>query len=462
VSADGLITERRGVETRPLLRVLAGPNSGAEAPLDAGNWVIGTGADADLTFAEPALAAAHVRIGIAATGLRITALADGVRVGATLLAPGAETDLPPLCPVGIGGTVFAIGPAGSDWTSVRTAEPVAPPPAAVEAGPGEPPREAAAPEPAAAPPPGRSAAAVSPARRRLRWVLPLAAALALLLMGAGLLLALWGSPAPVPEAMVDPLARARAVIAALKLPDVTAETANGRVAVSGYVPTASDLRALVNGLRAQGVDASMSVTSEASLVDSAVTVLKAYGLDVTVRADGPGRIALSGYTDDATKLKDVLQHLKMDVVGLRAINDGVVTLQRAREALDQALATAGLAGIVRVETVAGTIRVSGALDQAGMARWAGVAERFRSQFGQYVKLDTQFMTPAVAAPRGVHLGRAPYIVTDNGSRLGIGDMLGTSGRITAIRADGLTLSTATGTINVPYARTPNWILEDTK
>ncbi len=49
----------RTTEARPLLHVVSGANQGAEAPLDDGAWVIGTGADADLTFAEPALAEAQ-------------------------------------------------------------------------------------------------------------------------------------------------------------------------------------------------------------------------------------------------------------------------------------------------------------------------------------------------------------------------------------------------------------------
>ena len=71
-----IVDNQRTTDVRPLLHVLSGANQGAEAPLDDGAWIIGTGATADLTFAEPALAEAHVRIVVAGGDCRIMAAGE--------------------------------------------------------------------------------------------------------------------------------------------------------------------------------------------------------------------------------------------------------------------------------------------------------------------------------------------------------------------------------------------------
>ena len=59
-----------------VLRVLAGANAGAEVPLSEGAWLVGSGEDADLTFAEPALLPRHLRLVVGARGVETEALAD--------------------------------------------------------------------------------------------------------------------------------------------------------------------------------------------------------------------------------------------------------------------------------------------------------------------------------------------------------------------------------------------------
>ncbi|TIX34788.1 MAG: hypothetical protein E5V34_04700, partial [Mesorhizobium sp.] len=63
------------------LRVLSGPNRGAETPLEEGVWLIGASDTDDLTFADPELAATHLRIKVEAGRIHIIAFAPGVRIG---------------------------------------------------------------------------------------------------------------------------------------------------------------------------------------------------------------------------------------------------------------------------------------------------------------------------------------------------------------------------------------------
>ena len=395
----------RTTEARPLLHVVSGANQGAEAPLDDGAWVIGTGADADLTFAEPALAEAHVRIVVAGGKCRISAMADGVRLGGEALAVGAERDLPTLRPVTVGATVFAIGPAGTNWSAIEIVAPVA---------------ENAAPAPEApllateaSPEPAPNAEArvdaearmptSAPRRNRLMLLLAIAALVVLAIIGTFVLLS--AKPPQTAATGPDPLMRARDVIQQLHLADVQASTVRGHVVVTGYTATNDQISALDDALRREGVDADNQVISESALTDMATTVLRAFGIDGTAQANGPGKIVVAGYAENGARLNDVMRRLKTDVAGLRDVTDHIVTMDRARASLEQAIAAADLTDVVKLTTAPRAIKVVGFLDRPRLARWSTIENDFRKQYGDRISLDTQFVTLTAAAPRGVSLGQ---------------------------------------------------------
>lgn len=274
------------------------------------------------------------------------------------------------------------------------------------------------------------------------------------------MLRLGNKPAPTTVAGPDPLTRAAEVIKELQLADVTTGMVKGRVVVAGYVATNDEIATLGDALHSKGVDADVQVRSEAALVEMATTVLKAYGVDAVAKPDGPGRIVLVGYSDNGGRLDDVVRRLQTDVAGLRDVTDRIVSLDRARASLVQAIAAAGLGDVIKVTVAQRTIKVVGFLDRSRLSRWSGIEEAFRQDFGNHVGLDTQFVTLSAAAPRGVHLGKDPFIILTDGSRLSIGDMLGVTGKIIAIQADKIRVRTASGDVDLPYAQTPNWIMED--
>ncbi len=247
------------------------------------------------------------------------------------------------------------------------------------------------------------------------------------------MLPLGNKPAPTTVAGPDPLTRAAEVIKELQLADVTTGMVKGRVVVAGYVATNDEIATLGDALHSKGVDADVQVRSEAALVEMATTVLKAYGVDAVAKPDGPGRIVLVGYSDNGGRLDDVVRRLQTDVAGLRDVTDRIVSLDRARASLVQAIAAAGLGDVIKVTVAQRTIKVVGFLDRSRLSRWSGIEEAFRRDFGNHVGLDTQFVTLSAAAPRGVHLGKDPFIILTDGSRLSIGDMLGVTGKIIAIR-----------------------------
>ncbi|MBS0643385.1 MAG: type III secretion system inner membrane ring subunit SctD [Acetobacteraceae bacterium] len=461
----------KAAEARPMLRVVLGANQGAEVPLSDGDWLIGTAADSDLTFAEPALADAHVRISVRGSACHIAALAAGVRLGADLLAPGDERSLPALQPVSIGATVFAIGPGAADWGDVGAAaaaaamanatvlvpdaqipEPVATPEAATA--------DTVAPDLAAQGTPPPPAPGVVAVRWRPALLYGMIAGLACVGLLAASPLLRRPLPQQPPSADTDVAGKVRAVLDKLHLQDATVGTANGRVQISGHAETTEQIDALNVALRAIRIDADMQLVAASALTEMTGTVLRAFGIEASAYPDGPGRVRLTGYAASTTRLNDALQRLKADVAGLREINDRVVTPERAADTLKRNLANAGLADTIKVALSPRSIQVTGFVDQPRLARWSDIAEAFRKDYGDQVSLDTKLVTLTGAIPRGVRLGVDPFLMLADGSRLRLGDMLGTSGRIIAIQADRVRVRTESGDADLPFAQPPNWIVED--
>ena len=388
-----------------VLRVLSGANAGAEMRLTQGEWLIGSGPEADITFAEPALAAAHLRILVGASGVRMVALAPGVPAGPDALAPGSELDLATLAPVRIGETCFAVGPSGSDWASVSTARAPSPGPVAGEVpeakAKGKAPKpKAAAPTaadaPAAARPPTAGDApppGAPPPRRRLWRRLALAVAV-LAAIGAGVWaaytrgvfehrVAVPGPPEPAP----DPAQTANAVIRALNFQRSVTATAHGdgRVAVSGRLQTEDQARHLAAELRRVGVHAELAVATDATIVDLAVTILRGYGVDAAVSVSGPGVVSVRGYGPGGTDVDAALARLRTDVQGVSSVEDGIITPDRARATMETRLRAAGLARSLRVVAAEHKLTVSGLLGAEALPAWTAVAERFRREHGDLIR-----------------------------------------------------------------------------
>ena len=314
-----------------------------------------------------------------------------------------------------------------------------------------------------APPPG-----APPPRRRLWRRLALAVAV-LAAIGAGVWaaytrgvfehrVAVPGPPEPAP----DPAQTANAVIRALNFQRSVTATAHGdgRVAVSGRLQTEDQTRHLAAELRRAGVHAEMAVATDATIVDLAVTILRGYGVDAAVSVSGPGVVSVRGYGPGGTDVDAALARLRTDVQGVSSVEDGIITPDRARATMETRLRAAGLARSLRVVAAEHKLTVSGLLGAEALPAWTAVAERFRREHGDLIRLEVQVASLAIASPRGVHLGRAPYLVLEDGRRLGVGDTFESVGRIIAIDSRRVRVQSAAGPTDLPYARSPNWITED--
>jgi type III secretion protein D len=464
--ADGAVDARatRSDAAGLVLRVLAGANQGASMPLSDGPWTIGSGAAADLTFTETALAEDQLTLTIADGKAHVKVAASGVRVGGQELPAGTEQDLPALVPVAIGRTVFALGPANSDWGAIDIGAPVSDQvPDSVPAVQQDPQTNPAKRSQLVVEPADRQGVPPAPPnglRSRFRHLLTAGiAALLLLIAVAGW----WSMPGEPPPA-VDPdaISRAQAAVRPLGVPAVTINEVEHRIVVGGRVATDRQLDELSRALRQARVNFELRVRSDAALIEQVRTVLKGYGIDADARIDDAGKLTVGGYADDDGKVEAALERLRNDVAGVGRFEDGVVTPERARRELDRLLQDAGLLDSLRLASAPRVVTVSGFVDASRLDRWTSAAERFRETYGNRVRLQPNITSFAATAPRGVRAGPEGYIVMQDGKQLRVGDTLGTTGTITGIETRSVRVRTTNGEVDLPFAKVPYWIVEDSK
>ncbi|WP_287140935.1 type III secretion system inner membrane ring subunit SctD [Mesorhizobium sp.] len=443
-------------DAKLILRVLSGPNRDAETPLEEGVWLIGTSDTDDLSFADPELAATHLRIIVEAGRIHIIALAPGVRIGTKDLPVGNLTVLDPLTPVQIGRTIFGIGPAGSSFPeadSIRNREPDTSAPLATR-------------EPASAliGPQIHLVAGSIPRRLRLAAI-----ACTLLIMPV---VVFWVAIGRVPPSAsqaspaTDSMRNVRQIMHELNLvQNVKISWVDDKLVIEGDFRAGdhAELRAALNnaGLEAEVISKPPTTLSDSQLIDLVTTVINGFGIEGSVRVIGAGEIAITGYGPSDAKVEAALHRLHQDIPGLTEIENAIVTPDGARVFLETAM-TAQLRRSIHILTKADGVFVSGALAPIAYEEWQKVASRFQEKFAPYIPLETQFTPVILPAPRGVLLGRSPFIVVENGTRLKIGDNLESLGQIVGIDRGGISLRIGGDDIHVPYPSKPKWMVEEEK
>jgi type III secretion protein D len=249
-----------------VLRVLSGPHRGAELPLVAGTYAIGSGDDDAVILADPKVAAHHATLIVTADGVRCVPEGGPVRLERDEVS-GAGVALRPFQLFELGETFLAIGPKDEPWPEINlpglALAPAAPPakaepeppakPITEEKGAGiEPPASTSA--PGAAPSQAITVEGAPPSQSR--WP---SAGLLLVLFGlvnavavGSIAWRLWSNRLDSDAASVDPAAR---VIDGIRdLSDLALLTETGqRLQVEGRLVSEERRHALLDQLRRLGV-----------------------------------------------------------------------------------------------------------------------------------------------------------------------------------------------------------------
>ncbi|MCG8530935.1 MAG: type III secretion system inner membrane ring subunit SctD [Desulfovibrionales bacterium] len=100
-----------------LLKILSGPNTGAEVELPEGEFVLGTGNDCDIILVDAAIATRHMRIEVTLSGVTVVPL-EGTIVLEGETVPDGGAELPEFRVLTVGGTYLCMGPANEAWPHI--------------------------------------------------------------------------------------------------------------------------------------------------------------------------------------------------------------------------------------------------------------------------------------------------------------------------------------------------------
>ncbi|PPQ15248.1 hypothetical protein CV770_32650 [Bradyrhizobium sp. AC87j1] len=444
-----------GEQDKLALRVLSGPNLGAETWLGEGTWLIGSHDKDDLTFGDPELVGSHIRVVIESGKIQITAFAPGVLINGRECTTHSPITLDPFSPVRVGRTIFSLGPVGVGFPEEdRVLERQgldasrslsdATKPLALDCR--------------------RSRLTVGSIPLRLR-------------LGAGvcgLLMIICGAWAGMERL------HSRAFSAALATQQIEPQTADPRgLEIAPDVSMRStagepaiDLEPGENTDKSQSrwqdprlaADvtarrAAATKLSHARLIDLAATILHAFDIDGRVRVEGAGELTVTGYGRSDAKVEAALRRLQQDIPGVYKTNDEVATPDRARAFL-LAAASSDLRRSIRIIARPDVVAVSGTLASATYDEWKDIAARFEERFRPYIRLESRCELMVLPAVRGVHLGRAPFVVVENGAQLKVGDSIDHIGKIAAIDHDGLVMRVGESNLRMLYRGNPEWVTED--
>ncbi|MDK1378221.1 MULTISPECIES: FHA domain-containing protein [unclassified Sinorhizobium] len=448
--------KQTGEQAELALRVLSGPNRGAETSLGEGVWLIGSHDTDDLTFADPQLAGSHLSIAITAGGIEITALAPGVRVGGQDLPTDNPTVLEPTTPVQVGRTIFGVMLAGHSFPDVDST---------LEGKMLDAPHLSSALENPSVLDGHEAPLSTGSTPRQLR--------LGALICGFVIItcVGFWAGMEWVPALTLtavsapDRIKIARNVLRDLGIArDIKFSLSGERLVIDSELPPGEGTK-LQAALRGAGLTVEVApkgrpaTPSGAKLIDLATTVMRAFGIEGSARVGDAGQIALAGYGPSDASVEAALLRLQQDIPGAHKIDDEIATPERARAFLETVTATQ-LRHSIRIVTKPHVVLVSGMLTPAAYNEWTAVSSRFQKKFSPHIRLETRFSPVLLPAPRGLDLGPTPFIVIENRKHLKVGDNVDHVGKIVAIDHDGVLVHIGESDVHVLYPSKPRWIAEE--
>ena len=475
-----------------LLRVLTGPNAGAEALLASGATVLGNAETSDLVLADPAIVAAHVSILVEGERAVLQVEGEPVWIGGAFVTE-QTVELADYQVFRLGGSSCAIGRHGDDWPDFDPADlfadtfapPAAPPAARREDDATGADGRPGTTETVTAADPGPETSSVPAAPAVPLWVhlwrkpavLGAASFLCLLLAGAGLYAALVAGGAA--ESGADGAATAGALIrqklTELRLEDriTIEETPSGQVVLTGYVSSSAELSLLRNSLRNLDVTPVLRVAALDRQKIAAETLISRMGGSLSVALDEEkGVLVLSGFLPTQELVDLLVASLEREIPGLRPLDARIDTVATVLAEARARLERDGLEDKISVSADDLKVRFQGrASDTARRslevivrelsASWGRVivfSDDTRGPAGQVATVpptvsDVESQRPQAAVPAPVSAPRGPSVALDFtvivagenamardslGRRYQVGDKLPNGYLITEIDAEGVT------------------------
>ena len=373
-----------------VLKLLSGPQMGAEIRLGDGDYLIGTDDDSDVVLQDDSVAPEHVLLRVRGEQALVEVKDRSAVIGKHGFSTGEQTEISLPSVIGLGTTYVALGPEGTDWLSLALPDTLGQRP---DSSPEEaPPDIDAEPE---APQETEVDDMVSelskppqPSGRRSSG--PFIGAL---LISAGMLTAavlflefrqdlmdwLEGNTPPS-QSTSGPSAveRAQAILDKLGMDQVQLSARqDGTVVLQGYCDTQSAENSLMAALEQADIRTENHIWAGDELMQAIAETLSRLGAQaLNYRYLGKGAISLEGYLGENLAEEELLVILRNDVPGISRIDAKVRTLADSVADLRHRVRGVGLDGLVAVEADGAMVLAEGILDPPQMALWQKTAQAF--------------------------------------------------------------------------------------
>jgi|GEM_PF-2784868 len=237
------------------------------------------------------------------------------------------------------------------------------------------------------------------------------------------------------EALVT---QARQVIREKGLDLQVSNSVPGRLVLEGLV---EDRRVLDEAIRAirEKVPGIKAIRAQATTMDEVVARIRkevsSWNFQLSVEADGTGRVIVKGRADDKTRWEQLLKSLRNRFGQRILIEPDVWISDEALAEMKWILRAAALEKEIRLKAFPDRILVEGELPARDASRWESVVQAFREKLGERMKLDIRVRRERAEATlpenpdemeltvQAVVVGNPSYIVNRNGARFQKGDEL---------------------------------------
>ncbi len=378
---------------RFVLKVLTGPNAGAEAVLGE-RTVVGSAETDDIMIGDAVLAPGHFTIETKAAAISLVVGDAPVTIKTETKGKGTYA-LAPFDLIKFGSTCCAIGPEGAVWPAFNPSDLLPPlPPAAAP--------EPEAPEPAATPSPSEPVAepqAKTPSGAFGRPRMAVMAGVIAVLIVLGLGGYFWVERDVIAAVSEASITTAQGIAAGQGAKGVTirSDGKDGLLA-EGFVPTSEQQRRLRQALQEAGLAVKYRVVSLEQQVSAARTIAATAGARVAVEADPEtGKLILDGFLPEASHLDALVRSLRRDIADLRPLDARIVTPDTVRSEVVEKLRAAGLEGSTTVELAGDVVRVKGSLPPDGRKTAAEVVQNLNDRWKGMVKVEDATTAMGVSA-----------------------------------------------------------------
>ena len=379
------------MDKRFILRVVAGPNAGAEANLLA-KTRIGSGEVADIVIGDPDVQPDHFSIEFSGGQATLVIGEASVTVKGEARTNG-RVPIAPFDLIRVGSTICAVGPSEEEWPQLSVsdylttpAEPIA------TAG------SAAVIEPANTAAPISTPDKMVP-RNFSGWTIAIGMIVLAAVISVGVVIT-YHLLRPTEAVEIDKRQQVEAIIATLGLRSVSSKLGeDGVVTVEGFVASNQHLIRLGRGLSALPFSTRLNVVSLEQQVTAMRTIASQDGLNLSIEPDADtGRILVKGLMKDAGAFAVLKQHFQRDIANLRPIDEQIVSIEAVATEVATKLSDAGLGRLTRVETANDEVRVSGAIPEGAVSNLGDIILRMNQKWAPLVKIVNQTKIGATPSP----------------------------------------------------------------